>query len=283
MSVWINTLVAVALVSAVPLVVTMVLAANPSLVRRMLPDLLAFGVGVLVASSLLHLIPEALVVHSAPRVLLLVAAGFAGFAGVEWLLKAHDHSHVHGLAMGTPGHDAPPPMEHSHEAVHGVAHGTAPRDAGHGNHGHAHHKTLLPIAFGADVLHNFLDGILIAATFLVRPELGLLTAVAIGLHELPREVSTFGLFVHGGLTPRRAVLFNALTALVAIGGAVVMLLLGREAEQLAAAILPVTAGSMLYIAFTVGRAVLPPVGGVFSVRRLSWGAAGFVGLGVVLG
>lgn len=269
MSVWISTLVAVALVSAVPLIVTMVLAANPSLVRRMLPDLLAFGVGVLVASSALHLIPEALDTFGRARVVLLVAAGFGAFAGVEWLLKAHDHSHVHGLAMGTPGHEAPP-SGHMHD--HGHAHA----------HAHGHNGTLLPIAFGADVLHNFLDGILIAATFLVRPELGLMTAVAIGLHELPRELSTFGLFVHGGLSPRRAVLFNALTALVSIAGALLMLWLGGAAEQLATALLPVVAGTMLYIAFTVGRAVLPPVDGVFSARRLGWGAAGFVGLGVVL-
>lgn len=130
------------------------------------------------------------------------------------------------------------------------------------------------MAFGADVLHNFLDGILIAATFMVRPELGLLTALAIGLHELPRELGTFGLFVHGGLTPKRAVLFNALTAVFAMAGASLTLLLGRAAEQLAIAILPFAAGSMLYIAVTVARAVLPPVDGVVPFRRLGWLAAG---------
>jgi zinc and cadmium transporter len=133
---------------------------------------------------------------------------------------------------------------------------------------------LLPIAFGADVLHNFLDGILIAATFLIRPELGLLTALAIGLHELPRELGTFGLFVHGGLTPRRAVLFNALTAVFAMAGAALTLLVGAAAEQIAVYALPFAAGTMLYIALSVGRAVLPPVEGVFPVRRMGWLAAG---------
>ena len=275
MTVWISTLLAVALVSAVPLIVTMILAANPALVRRMLPDLLSFGVGVLVASALLHLVPEALAHYDVLRVVLLVSVGFGAFAGVEWLLKSHDHSHVHGLAMGTPGHEVAPSVHSAHHAHH--AH------ASHAHHHHGTNRSLLPIAFGADVLHNFLDGILIAATFLVRPELGLLTAVAIGLHELPREISTFGLFVHGGLAPRRAVLFNALTALVSMVGAVVMLWLGSAAEQLAMAMLPVTAGTMLYIAFTVGRAVLPPVDGVLSMRRVGWGAVGFVALGVVLG
>jgi zinc and cadmium transporter len=253
MSVWFRTLLAVALVCAVPLVITMLLASNERLVRRMLPNLLSFGVGVLLASAVLHLLPEALA-HTAPLTVgLITAAGFAGFAGVERLLEGHDHGHVHGLAMGVPGHDHAP--DHAH---------VLPPAS----------RSLRPIAFGADVLHNFLDGILIAATFLIRPELGLLTALAIGLHELPRELGTFGLFVHGGLTPRRAVLFNALTAVFAMAGAAITLLVGAAAEQIAMYALPFAAGTMLYIALSVGRAVLPPVEGVFPIRRMGWLAAG---------
>jgi zinc and cadmium transporter len=253
MSIWIRTLLAVALVCAVPLVITMLLASNERLVRRMLPNLLSFGVGVLLASAVLHLLPEALHHASPLTVGLITLAGFAGFAGVERLLEGHDHGHVHGLAMGVPGH------EHAPDHVHVLPPAS---------------KSLLPIAFGADVLHNFLDGILIAATFLIRPELGLLTALAIGLHELPRELGTFGLFVHGGLTPRRAVLFNALTAVFAMAGAALTLLVGAAAERIAVYALPFAAGTMLYIALSVGRAVLPPVEGVFPVRRMGWLAAG---------
>jgi len=253
MSVWFRTLLAVALVCAVPLVITMLLASNERLVRRMLPNLLSFGVGVLLASAMLHLLPEALT-HSPPLTVGLIAlVGFAGFAGIERLLEGHDHGHVHGLAMGVPG------PEHAPEQVHVLPPAS---------------RSLLPIAFGADVLHNFLDGILIAATFLIRPELGLLTALAIGLHELPRELGTFGLFVHGGLTPRRAVLFNALTAVFAMAGAAITLLVGSAAEQIAVYALPFAAGTMLYIALSVGRAVLPPVEGVLPIRRMGWLAAG---------
>ncbi len=251
MSVWLRSLVAVALVCAVPLVVTFFLANNERLVRMILPDLLSFGVGVLIASAGLHLLPEALTHSSTSSVALTAAIGFLLFAGMERLLEQHDHGHVHGLAMGVPHHE--------HAPV--VAGSSAP--AG-----------LLPMAFGADVLHNFLDGILIAATFMIRPELGLLTAVAIGLHELPRELGTFGLFVHGGLSPKRALLFNALTAVFAMAGATLTLLLGARAERLAIMILPIAAGTMLYIAFTVARSVLPPVNGVVPVRRLGWLAAG---------
>ncbi|MFC1465915.1 MAG: ZIP family metal transporter [Candidatus Brachytrichaceae bacterium NZ_4S206] len=253
MSVWLRTLVAVGLVCLVPLVATMLLAANEGLVRRLLPNLLSFGVGVLVASAVLHLLPESLAHQDAGTVALVTVLGFASLALVERLLEGHDHGHVHGLAMGVPHHEHAP----------GEVHVTPPAS-----------RTLLPIAFGADVLHNFLDGVLIAATFLVRPEFGLLTALAIGLHELPRELGTFGLFVHGGLSPRRAVLFNALTAVFAMAGAVLTLLLGRAAESLALVALPFAAGTMLYIAMTVGRAVLPPVNGVLPVRRVGWLAAG---------
>jgi len=274
-SVWFRTLLAVALVCAVPLAVTILLARNERLVRAMLPNLLSFGVGVLIASAGMLLLPEALAQSSAAVVVVTTVAGFLLFAGMEWLLEQHDHGHVHGLAMGVPHHEHAPvpaqprqaPVPHPAQAHEPHEHSASSSEARPG-------RSLLPMAFAADVLHNFLDGILIAATFMVRPELGLLTALAIGLHELPRELGTFGLFVHGGLTPKRAVLFNALTAVFAMAGAGLTLLLGAAAEQLAMAILPFAAGSMLYIAATVARAVLPPINGVVPFRRLGWLAAG---------
>lgn len=267
-SVWFRTLFAVALVCAVPLAVTFLLARNERFVRSALPNLLSFGVGVLIVSAAMHLLPEALS-HSATWTVALVAViGFLSFAGMERLLEQHDHGHVHGLAMGVPTHDH---ADHGENADH---HDHAD-DADHHDHAAKQRsRALLPMAFGADVLHNFMDGILIAATFMIRPELGLLTALAIGLHELPRELGTFGLFVHGGLSPKRAVLFNAMTAVFAMAGAGMTLLLGQVAEQLAIAILPFAAGTMLYIAFTVARSVLPPVNGVVPFRRLGWLAAG---------
>lgn len=246
-------MIAVTLICAVPLLVTMLLARHERLVRAALPALLSLGVGVLLASAGLHLLPEALAQRSASFVLVTTAIGFALFAGMERLLQQHDHGHVHGLAMGVPGQPDP----------------------------HSHRHGLLPVAFGADVLHNFLDGVLVASTFMVRPELGLLTALAIGLHELPRELGTFSLFIHGGLTPRRAVLFNALTAVFALAGATLTLLLGGAAARFAETMLPVAAGSMLYIAITVGRSVLRRENGAFPFGRLGWLAGGVIVIALV--
>lgn len=267
---WIRALSAVGIVCAVPLIVTMLLARREDWVRRLLPALLAFGVGVLIASACFHLLPESLA-EGAPAVVVLSATlGFGLFAGMEWLLEQHDHGHVHGLAMGVPGHEHPPVVAaRAGGARSGGATARATATAA------TRARALVPIAFGADVLHNFLDGILIAAAFLVRPEFGVLTAVAIGVHELPRELGTFGLLVHGGLSPKRAVAFNALTAVFAMAGASLTLLLGSAAEQMAALILPFSAGSMLYIALSVGRSIYPhPPGG----RR--WPQLGWTGLGL---
>lgn len=276
MSVWLRTMLAVALVCAVPLVVTALIANKERLVRAMLPNLLSFGVGVLIASAGLHLLPESLS-HSAPLTVALIATlGFVLFAGVEYMLEQHDHGHVHGLAMGVPHHD------HTHDHEHELAHAHAQQHSNPRGPAAQSSRALLPMAFSADVLHNFLDGILIAATFMVQPELGVLTALAIGLHELPRELGTFGLFVHGGLSPKKALLFNALTAVFAMTGAALTLALGRAAESLAVMILPFAAGTMLYIAFTVARSVLPPVNGVMPLRRLGWVVAGSAMVGLMI-
>ena len=93
---------------------------------------------------------------------------------------------------------------------------------------------------------------LIAAGFLTNPAFGFLTALAIGLHELPREIGTFGLFVHGGVHPMKAVAYNLITAVISFFGAAVTLLVGSQTAELGENILPFAAGSYLYIAVAVG-------------------------------
>jgi len=131
------------------------------------------------------------------------------------------------------------------------------------------------MAFLGDALHNFVDGSLIAAGFLADPSIGLLTMVAVGLHELPREVGTFGMFVHGGIRPMRAVLYNLATAGFAMIAASITLLAGLRMASLTTLLLPVAAGTYLYIAHVVGRAALhdrhhDPA----HWARLAWSVAG---------
>jgi zinc and cadmium transporter len=196
-----------------------------------------------------HLIPEAFAAgQSAVRIGLGVIAGFGLFALIERVLAGHDHAHAHGIPLGAPSAHASDSSEADCVHLH-------PADAHHGD-GAAPPSHLAPLAFLGDATHNFVDGALIAAAFLANPSLGVLTMIAVGLHELPREVGTFGLFLHGGIHPMRAVAYNAMTGVVAMIGAALTLLIGSRVASVTALILPVAAGTYLYIAQVVGRAAL---------------------------
>lgn len=248
LSPWAGSLLAVAVVSAVPLGVTLLMARQERLLERTLPGLSAFGAGAVLAAAVGHIIPESLADGlPAGTVFALVAAGYALFWGIERALAGHDHAHAHGIALGAPSAHGSDTEEA--ECVH-----LHPTPAGGG--AAVARGALVPMTFVGDAIHNLVDGALLAAGFLVSPAVGLLTLMAVALHELPREVGTFGLFVHGGIRPMRAVAYNALTAVMALAGALVTLTLGSGVTSLAAYLLPVAAGTYLYIAGTVGRAAL---------------------------
>lgn len=98
-----------------------------------------------------------------------------------------------------------------------------------------------------DAVHNFIDGILIAGSFAVSPQLGLITTLAVAAHEIPQELGDFGVLIQAGFTPGRALLFNLFSASMAIAGAVFGWLAISQAQMLSAWLLPIAAGSFLYI------------------------------------
>lgn len=246
MSPWISTLLAITVVSGIPLVVTLLLARHDHLVRKLMPQLTAFGAGALFGAASIHLIPESLASGRTPlAVFSAVVGGYVAFALVERLLASHDHAHVHGMELGAPSSHNRGTNARLEALTAGSSTAGAP----------GHPKTVaavVPLAFAGDAIHNLVDGMLIAAGFLTDPTFGFLTAIAIGLHELPREVGTFGLFVHGGVHPMRAVAYNLITAGISFVGAAATLLVGAQMTRLGENILPFAAGSYLYIAVAVG-------------------------------
>lgn len=99
-----------------------------------------------------------------------------------------------------------------------------------------------------DTVHNFIDGIIIAASFLVNIHIGIATTIAIVLHEIPQEMGDFGVLLHGGFSKKKALLFNFMTALTAVAGTVIALLLSSVVKELSTFLIPFAAGSFLYIA-----------------------------------
>jgi len=109
-------------------------------------------------------------------------------------------------------------------------------------------KSTLPLIIIGDTMHNFLDGVVIAATFMVNPQVGILTALAVFAHEIPQEIGDFGLMLHKGLSRKRIIMVNIISAAAAFIGAIITYLLGNVLEGYLPIFLAITAGFFIYIA-----------------------------------
>jgi len=119
---------------------------------------------------------------------------------------------------------------------------------------HCHEKecpthTFVYLNLVGDGIHNFIDGMVIAATFMIGFELGLATTLAVIFHEVPQEIGDFGVLVYGGLNKKKALIYNFISAVTAILGALATYFLAylRSIEAL---LVPFAAGGFIYIAAT---------------------------------
>lgn len=198
-------------VSAIPLVVVALLPREQRRLQRMLAYLVSFAVGALLGSALLHLIPEAQRrIGTGPRTGLAVLAGFLGFFLLERFLWHHGHSAPQRERLPFP--------------------------------------PLAALNVLGDAAHNFMDGMAIAASYLAAPALGVSTTIAVVLHEVPQELGDYGVLLFAGLPVRRAVRYNLASAAFAFAGGALVLAAGPAIGATADYLLPVTAGSFLYIA-----------------------------------
>ncbi|MGH2767779.1 MAG: ZIP family metal transporter [Actinomycetota bacterium] len=208
---WILSLVSVAAVSSLSLLGGLTLMLKPQVVRRALLPLISFAAGGLLGDAFLHLIPEAASNSGLGlRASFSLLGGLVGFFVLEKVLHWH-HAHLP-----------------SKEVLHPVA---------------------VTNLIG-DGLHNFVDGAIIAGSFLNSPELGLATALAVALHELPQELGDFSILIHAGLKPKRALALNLISALAAAAGAVATLALSSAVGRIESYLIPLTAGGFVYIAST---------------------------------
>jgi len=130
-------------------------------------------------------------------------------------------------------------LRHSHGVLHEHFHGEQA----------VNRPELAAINILGDAIHNFIDGIVIGASYLVSLTLGLSTTIAVLFHEIPQELADFGILIHSGLSVRKAVLLNLASASVAILGTVLSLLAGSVAQEtVATSLMPLTAGGFVYLA-----------------------------------
>ena len=100
----------------------------------------------------------------------------------------------------------------------------------------------------SDGVHNFIDGIIIGASFLLSTPVGIATTIAVVLHEIPQEIGDFAVLIHAGYTKTRALWLNFLSALVAVLGLVVVLFLNQSEQMITLYFVPIAAGGFIYIA-----------------------------------
>lgn len=227
-----------------------VLYIKDSTLKKWMPWLIAVAVGVLLGDSFLHLLPDALEIsESASSVFLWSLTGILCFYLIEQFLHwRHDHS----IDISATGACKP--------------------------------ATFVKMNLLGDGIHNFVDGILIAGSFLVDPMLGVATTFAIVMHEIPQEISDIAVLIHGGLEKKQAVIANVICATTCIAGAMLTLLLAQITQLSLGALLAITAGGFIYIAttdlipllrqpnmqLTLPMQVIATATGVFSMQAILW-------------
>lgn len=129
-----------------------------------------------------------------------------------------------------------------------------------------------------DGLHNFIDGMVIAASFMVSLKLGSVTTLAVILHEIPQELGDFAVLVYGGFSKKKALVFNFASALMAIAGALTGYFISGLVGGFTNFILPLTAGGFIYIA---SSDLIPEIHKEKNLRRATLAFISFL-LGIVL-
>lgn len=200
------------LVSLISIIGILTLFLKEHLLDRILSALVAFAAGALIGVAFLDLFPEAasqaeIYGKSVSDIFLYGLFGFCSFFVLEQFLSWHHH--------------------------------------------HAsRHPEIMPFSYlilVSDAFHNFLDGLVIAGSFAVSIPLGVITTLGVILHEIPQEIGDFGILVYGGFTPSRALFLNFFSAVSAILGGILGVLILGEMSQSILFLLPFAAGSFVYI------------------------------------
>lgn len=208
--VWLYSLVSVFLVSLVSLVGLITLGMAVEKLRKVLIYLISFSAGALFGDAFIHLLPE-VIENGGFGVLsaLYILSGILMFFILEKVIH-WQHCHM--------------PITKTH--VHPFAY----------------------MNLVGDSLHNFIDGLIIAGSYLASIPAGVATSFAVLLHEIPQEIGDFGVLIHGGFSKGKAIFLNFITALAAVLGTIVALFLGNYIPNIQQILVPIAIGGFLYIA-----------------------------------
>jgi len=184
------------------------LALKSQQLNKILLFLVSLSAGALIGGAFLHLLPESVENFNPDKLFIIVLGAFVVFFLIEKIFHWH----------------------HCHKAEVCDVH------------------TFGYMNLVGDSIHNLIDGFVVAGAFLTDISLGIVTALAVAMHEIPQEVGDFGVLLYAGFKKTRALLLNFLVALMVVAGGIAGYFLSFLVEGLVPLLLPVAAGGFIYIA-----------------------------------
>jgi zinc and cadmium transporter len=207
--IWFYSLLSVFLVSFISFIGLFTLSIKKETLNKILLYFVSFSVGGLLGDAFIHLLPESIELNNRLYLSFYILLGLIVSFIVEKFIQWR-HCHI------------PTSREHPHP--------------------------LAIMNLIGDSIHNFIDGLIIGASYLTSLQVGIATTIAVILHEIPQEIGDFGVLIHGGFKIRKALFLNFVTALTAVIGTIISLIIGSFASSLTNFLLPFAIGSFIYIA-----------------------------------
>ncbi len=204
-------IIAVLIVSLISLIGVLTLSINKKFLNKILIFFVSFSVGALLGDSFIHLLPQAYETLTPFPIAIWVLIGILIF----FILEKYIH------------------WRHCHQET---------------SKKHPHPFAYMNLI--GDGLHNFIDGMIIAASFLISTPIGIATSLAVVLHEIPQEIGDFGVLIYAGIKPKKALFFNFLSSLTALLGAFLVLIFGSANSSFSKILVPLTVGGFLYLALS---------------------------------
>jgi zinc and cadmium transporter len=209
LEIWFYSLLSVFIVNCISLIGLFTITIKKETLNKMLLYFVSFSVGGLLGDAFIHLLPESIELNNNLYLSFYVILGVIVSFIVEKFIQWR-HCHI------------PTSKEHPHPfAIMNLI---------------------------GDAVHNFIDGLIIGASYLISLQTGFATTMAVIFHEIPQEIGDFGVLIHGGFKMKRALFLNFVTALTAIAGTIISLTIGSYSVNLTNFLLPFAIGSFIYIA-----------------------------------
>jgi zinc and cadmium transporter len=207
---WTLSILSVVLVSVISLGGILVYWVADKKLKKAFVYMVSFAAGGLLGDVFLHLIPE-MVEETGFNTLasfVILLGIFSSFAVERFLQWRHCH--------------VPTSAEHPHSFAY--------------------------MNLFGDGVHNLIDGLIVGGSYIASIPLGIATTIAVIFHEIPQEIGDFGVLIYGGFQKKKALIFNFVTALTAVLGAIIALILGTAVEGFVPLLIPFAAGNFIYIA-----------------------------------